>query len=113
MERLNHALIHSAKAKTSRELKETGKGFVYLIECHNFIKVGIAIDIKTRICGLQVGCPYELKLLVAFASNRMEHDERRLHQLWKRYEVRGEWFQVPAGELAFVTSADTFDAIFK
>ena len=38
--------------------------------------------------------------------------EARLHALWKRYEVRGEWFQVPAGELAAVVNAADFEGIF-
>lgn len=110
MERLSHAIKHAAKLKLKRE--KTGHGFIYIIQCHDFVKVGLAIDVEVRLCQLQTGCPYELYLLKSFATQSMERDEQRLHELWKRYEIRGEWFQVPAGELAFVINADCFEDIF-
>lgn len=107
MDRLEHALKYVRKPKQSRA------GFIYLIGCHNFVKVGLADRVVIRLSQLQVGCPYELKLLAMFKTERMQHDEQRLHDLWRHYEVRGEWFQVPAGELAFAMSANTIEELLK
>jgi hypothetical protein len=109
--RLDHAIKHARKMMIKRENKATGPGFVYIIGCHGYVKVGIAKNVAVRVCGLQVGCPYELKLLLSFPTNHMERDERRIHEMWKRYEVRGEWFSIPPGELAFAMNAKTIDEL--
>lgn len=108
--RLGHALKFAAKLTRQRPNRP---GFIYLIECHEFVKVGIADDANSRLVQLQVGCPYELRLLASFPTQHAARDEARLHGLWKRYEVRGEWFIVPAGELAWAMNASTFDDIFS
>ena len=108
--RLAHAIKFAAKLTRQRPDRP---GFIYLIECHEFVKVGIADNPDFRLIQLQVGCPYELRLLASFTTQHTARDEARLHGLWKRYEVRGEWFNVPAGELAWAINAAKFDDIFK
>lgn len=85
---------------------------MYLISCHDFVKVGISDDPEFRLITLQVGCPYELRVLAVFKSMNALQDEARLHQLWKRYEVRGEWFKVPESELSFVAGAISLEMVF-
>jgi hypothetical protein len=109
-DRLEHAVEYARKLKSDRSDKP---GFVYLIECHDFVKAGYADNVQVRLCALQTGNPYELRLLKAFQTDHMIRDEARIHALWKRYEVRGEWFQVPAGELAAVVNAESFEGIFQ
>jgi hypothetical protein len=112
MDKVEHALKYAEKLKAKRD--NTGSaGFVYLIGCHDFVKVGFTDKVAIRLSSLQTGCPYELKLLASFPSDCMERDERRLKGLWKRFEVRGEWFQVPTGELAFAINAKTLDELFR
>lgn len=109
MERLQHAVEYAAKASRSRRAKERNKrqpGYIYMVQCHEYVKVGFAAHVSGRIAQLQTGCPYELKLLKSWFTRHMEYDEERLHLLWKRYEIRGEWFNLPAGELAFALSAN-------
>lgn len=108
MERLTHAIEHAANLNKIRTNKPNS-GFVYLIQCHDFVKVGFTDKISIRLSALQTGCPYELKLLKAFPSGFMERDEARLHELWKRYEIRGEWFQIPFGELVAVINSDSIE----
>lgn len=109
-DRLSASLTHSKIRLLNRQGR---RGFVYIIGCHQYVKVGFAENAEARLLSFQVGNPYELKLLAKFPSNNMVEDEGRLHALWKRYEVRGEWFDVPAGELAFVLTASKFEEIFK
>jgi hypothetical protein len=111
MERLEHALKFASKLKHARD-NRPHKGHVYILQCHEFVKVGFADKVAIRLAALQVGCPYELRLIASWPSECVERDEARLHCLWKRYELRGEWFNVPAGELACVVNADRFDGIF-
>ena len=106
MDRLKHALEYAAKRQQDRSDR---LGFVYIIQCHDLVKVGIANKPKFRLIELQVGCPYKLHLLKTFQTRRPTADEKRLHKHWQAFEVRGEWFSVPVGELAAVLDADTID----
>ena len=108
MDRLEHALNWKPKPKP------TGKerpGFIYFIQCHDFIKVGYAENVPVRLIALQTGCPYELKLIKSIKTDDVEGDERKVHQHWKRYEIRGEWFQVPEGELLVLAGSETIDEL--
>jgi hypothetical protein len=105
-DRLAHALTYAAKLQQDRADR---RGFIYIIQCHNLVKVGIANSPKARLIELQVGCPYTLKLLKAFPTQRAATDEKRFHKQWKAFELRGEWFDVPFGELACVINADTIE----
>ena len=110
--RLTHALEHSKSLANQRDNLPSRHGFIYIIGVHDFVKVGIAYNVKVRITNLQVGCPYELKLLASWATENARRDERRMHALWKKHEVRGEWFKVPIGELYAAINAETIDAVF-
>lgn len=110
MDRLNHAVLYARRAASRRDNKP---GFVYLIQCHDFVKVGMATDVKTRLLALQTGNPYELKLLGSWAVSEMAKSEIRLQNHWKRYEIRGEWYRVPFGELAAAMNATSFEDIFQ
>lgn len=111
MDRLKGSLDYALKRQWERENK-IAKGFIYLIQCHDFTKVGYADKIAIRLSAFQTGCPYKLRLLASWRSDSVQRDEARLHELWRKYEVRGEWFQVPAGELACVMNATKFEDIF-
>jgi hypothetical protein len=111
MERLGHALRFASKLKRQRD-NSNPAGFVYIIQCHEYVKVGHADKLNIRLAALQVGCPYELRIIASWQSRHAKADERRLHELWRRFEVRGEWFNVPAGELAFAINANNFDDLF-
>ena len=103
---------HALKRQFERENKPS-KGFIYVIQCHDFVKVGFADKVAIRLSALQTGCPYKLRLLASWHSDSVQRDEARLHALWRKFEVRGEWFQVPAGELACVINATKFEDIFN
>ena len=78
------------------EWLKDGRGFVYVIQCNEFTKIGVAENVDTRMAYLQVGNPYELKLLKAFPSRQPVVDEEKLQRRFGRYHIRGEWFRLPA-----------------
>ncbi len=109
MDRLEHALKHLA----NRKLKSFQPGFIYFVQCHDFIKVGLTYgNLDQRLSALQTGCPYELKLIHSFKSNDVEDDERKLHKHWQRYEVRGEWFRLPDSEIIVISASESINDIF-
>ena len=66
---------------------------VYFIALHEVIKIGVAGDVADRVSALQVGCPYELKLLGSIKGG--PRAETALHAALGIYRVRGEWFMAP------------------
>lgn len=69
---------------------------VYFIEAVNggFIKIGVSRRGRSgelRLRDLQVGCPFTLRLLSQVEGGRSL--EARLHQQFRKYHVRGEWFR--------------------
>jgi len=110
MDRLEHVLNHIRKPRVSSSSRS---GFIYFIQCHDFIKVGFTDKVSIRLSALQTGCPYELKLFKSIPTSDMERDERLIHNHWKRYEIRGEWFQVPDGQLTVILGSETIDEIFR
>ncbi len=69
--------------------------WVYLVGCHDFIKIGIAGAVADRLVGLQVGCPYDLTVVACWRSPNPIQEEEALHEHLGRYRIRGEWFKLP------------------
>lgn len=93
MNRIEHA-VRFASELVNKDSNPKAD-FVYVIECRGFIKAGVARDVKRRLCMMQTGCPYELKVLVACQRDNAYHAERVMHDRLKAFHVRGEWFQPP------------------
>lgn len=80
------------------------EGNVYFIACCEtrdryfirYVKVGYAVDVKSRLRELQIGSPFRLRVLAVYpeASPLLEKVfHGALHKLW----VRGEWFRCSVG----------------
>ena len=97
-----YRLLNALRYSDKRVFELEGfKGYVYVIQCRNFIKIGTTNNPQKRLSELQVGCPFKLNLLQSFASCAPKADEKRLHDLLHKRRVRGEWFRFTArmGEL--------------
>ena len=72
-------------------------GKVYLIEsktngCVEY-KIGITSkNVATRLHQMQTGNPATLKIISSYTTNNYIKLETILHNLYKRYNIRGEWF---------------------
>ena len=56
-------------------------------------KIGRAKDPAARLASLQTGHPDELVLLRQYRTPNMQRDEKRMHRILGRYQIRGEWFE--------------------
>ena len=79
--------------------RKKAHGFVYMIQCNEHIKIGIAHNVRRRLDALQTSNPYKLKLLKAFPSQNPSKDENRLHRCLHAYHTRGEWHTIPQATL--------------
>lgn len=79
--------------------RRRASSIVYFIrsECPNqFIKIGIANDLNTRLSGLQVSAAYPLTVMATMPGGPSVESE--LHARFAEAHERGEWFR-PAPEL--------------
>lgn len=67
-------------------------GVVYLIRQKgtSICKIGHSFQIKKRLVGLQTASPNPLELVTYVPASR--RTEKAIHSLFKRWRVRGEWF---------------------
>lgn len=64
---------------------------VYVIGFQRFIKIGISVNVKDRIAGLQTAIPVPLKTYAVLPGGQDE--EASLHRRFKAYRLNGEWFR--------------------
>ncbi len=75
---------------------------LYLIQCQQFYKIGIANDVQSRLAQLSTGNPFELKVLAVYDFYNAEPVERAIHQKFANTRKRGEWFELNGDDvLAF------------
>lgn len=66
-------------------------GFIYIIRCGNFAKVGYSADPKRRLKALAAANPSDLTLLASYPGTTF--DETHLHAYLAPCRHRGEWFR--------------------
>jgi hypothetical protein len=65
-------------------------------------KFGIAGDVHKRMGQLQVGCPHKINLICHTAplgANLARIMEKGLMYEYREFRVKGEWFDLPMGDL--------------
>lgn len=83
----------------SKTKKSPKPSMVYLIECGGRYKIGVSADVDRRLKQLDKR-PFALNLI---AKSQLFDEaytaEKKLHQQYQKYNVYGEWFDVPQDEL--------------
>lgn len=82
----------------------SNQGVVYFAACGQYVKIGYSSgDLATRLKSLPRGviCPEDLDdsqpvVLIRTIPGCLIRDERRLHGLFAKYRVAGEWFRYDA-----------------
>jgi hypothetical protein len=84
--------------------------YLYLIRCDEFVKIGIACDVKNRLKTLQTGNPYPLTLIDSFEFDDAVRVESVLHRKYDHARMRGEWFKLTDAELEeLISICQNFD----
>jgi hypothetical protein len=89
----------------------TKVGFIYMVACHDHVKIGYATSMRDRLSTMQVGNPYPIRHLNTFKTDDMEGTERRLHDRFWAYRARGEWFKMPSRLIARLAALETIDGL--
>lgn len=65
---------------------------IYFIQaCSNYVKIGMSFNLEGRVKGLQTANPKRLKVKAVLEGG--SQTEAGLHELFKKSQVRGEWFK--------------------
>lgn len=71
--------------------------FVYFVTDGQFVKIGVAKNPSNRLVGIQTGNPRECSILslIPCKGDAAAHSlEKKLHYIYRRQSVRGEWFDL-------------------
>jgi len=95
----------------STPVKKKDDGFVYLIRGGSYCKIGITKDVKARLSSLRTSNPLELELLCSYgAKNKDSREiESYLHEEFKEYRRKGEWFELDMPVAKFEEMCRQFD----
>ena len=80
------------EAAAETQLKYTHNSpHLYIVQCGEYVKIGSATDVKTRVAAIQSANPYEVSCL--FIGEGLGHREKEMHDKLKNLHHRGEWFK--------------------
>lgn len=87
---------------------------VYVIGCREFVKIGHALNIKSRLVALSHASPFEIELLAykPVDPERRLTVEREIHERLASSRHKGEWFRKTPAVLALIDelNEDIIDA---
>jgi len=92
---------YEAEKSAARSSKRPKRpSFVYFIECGDYIKIGYATSVRSRLSNLAIATPFPLKVLATIDGDK--HTESTLHTRFADAFHKGEWFRRTPELLAFI-----------
>ena len=89
---------HYNKLKKEKESNTVAKRqYLYLMRSEiGLFKIGISTNPRARLSSLISSSGLDVELLAFYKTNEDAKEvEKKLHKLFKKYHVRGEWFDFP------------------
>jgi len=83
---------------------QTRKGFVYLLKCDRYYKIGMSKSVTDRIKQLSTQPPFDIELLHTIQTNDMYGLESTLHQKFSEKRKTGEWFNLDDSDIEYIRS---------
>ena len=68
--------------------------YLYVVKCQSFFKIGIAVDVESRLAQLSTGNPFALELFASYKFENATAIEAVLHQKFSKSRQRGEWYEL-------------------
>lgn len=93
-----------------RTANETS-GYIYMIDCGEFTKIGLSIKPQQRFDDLNATVPFDMYLVHTMKTKNMKRAEKYLHTNLAQYRTKGEWFRLPEHiyyHLKSITDIDSY-----
>lgn len=88
----------TAPKSTNIAQRDAG-GYVYVVKCAGYYKIGATKNATQRIARFETSYPHDLRIVRVARVADMKHTERTLHTRFSAKRVKGEWFNLSAGDL--------------
>lgn len=75
--------------------------YVYLVKLRkaDIYKIGVAVNVESRICSMETDCPFEIEVVYAKQSPDARGVERALHNLYINKRIRREWYRLTQSDV--------------
>src|SRR5262249_45238273 len=83
-----------------RQRRHRAEEVVYFVRAGDAIKIGVTRDVERRLRALATGSAVPLELLATLPGGRSL--EKKLHERFRRFHVRGEWFRADEVLLRYI-----------
>lgn len=87
------AFVASSRARKERNERRQVEGFIYFVRCERYIKIGFSDKPQARVKSFETSNPFPCEFLGSVPGGMM--DERALHERFRQWHHRGEWFYIP------------------
>lgn len=81
----------------------TAVSYLYILECKEMYKIGIATDVARRVQHLKTGNPFDINVLLSIKVKSATTLEAFLHALYSDKRVSGEWFDLTVDDIQEIT----------
>jgi len=89
--------------------QNTYKGFVYVLYCKGFFKIGhTSSTVKSRIHNMVTGNPFNIDIVLVLGYDtpgKAKEAERHLHRRYHERRIKGEWFDLKWSDVRIMANA--------
>lgn len=90
---------------TQRKGVHSKPGYIYIIHCDGYYKIGRASKIDKRVYAFNTQYPHPLEVILTKHVEDMIATERMFHRLYEDKRVRGEWFKLSLEDVTAIKEA--------
>lgn len=84
---------------------------IYIIQAHQFFKIGKANNVQSRVAALSTSNPFDLHLIAtkeALTEKEAYTMECDIHREYQKFRKRGEWFNLRPDQVSHIIATHTF-----
>jgi len=86
---------------------EAWYGYVYLLKCGEYYKIGYSKKPYRRAKKLRTATPYPIEVVFTLRTPHYKHAEKTLHYRYRDKRRNGEWFELSVDDVAEIMSIDS------
>ena len=92
----------SYKPSGQKKQPQSKEGFVYILKCGPFYKIGLSQVVDKRVEQLATIPPFDVELLYTIETDNMYELESFLHDRFSEKRKNGEWFELKETDLEYI-----------